>query len=176
MHVALLRGINVGGKNLLPMKVLARFFADSGCEDVRTYLQSGNVVFRASATTARKVPTSITSAIEREFGFSVPIQTRSAAELAQVITANPLLGGTDPALLAVMFLAEAPTAKQVAALEPNRSPGDRFVVRGREIYLACPGGFARTKLTNAWFDARLETISTARNWRTTTKLLELVGG
>jgi len=175
-HVALLRGINVGGKNVLPMKDLARLFVESGCSEVRTYIQSGNVVYSASATVAWKAPTLLPAAIEREFGFAIPIQTRSAAELRAVVAGNPLLADHEEPALAVMFLAQAPTAKQIAALDPDRSPGDTFVVRGREIYLACPNGFARTKLTNTWFDTRLGTISTARNWRTTTKLLELVGG
>lgn len=175
-HIALLRGINVGGKNVLPMKTLTRLFAEAGCSDVRTYIQSGNVAFSASAAVARKAPKFVEAAIEHEFGFSAPVQTRSAVELAQVVAANPLLDETDPAMLAVLFLAEAPTAKQVASLDPERSPGDRFVVRGREVYLACPNGFARTKLTNAWFDSRLGTISTSRNWRTTAKLLALATG
>src|SRR5215203_546673 len=159
------------------MKTLARFFADAGCTGVRTLIQSGNVVFTASDAVARKAPAQVEAAIEREFGFAAPVQTRSAEELRAVVAANPFLGGgPDPALLAVLFLARAPTAKQIASLEPDRSPGDSFAVRGREVYLACPNGFARTKLSNAWFDARLATVGTSRNWRTTTKLLELAGG
>jgi uncharacterized protein (DUF1697 family) len=173
-HVALLRGVNVGGKNVLPMKALAAMFVEAGCADVRTFIQSGNVVFAASPTVARKAPTFVAAAIERDFGFSAPIQTRSVAELRAVVDGNPLYTeGCDPALHAVVFLAEAPTAKQVATLDPDRSPGDSFAVRGREIYLACPNGFARTKLSNAWFDGRLGTVSTLRNWRTTAKLLEI---
>lgn len=176
VHVALLRGINVGGNNILPMKALAAMFVDVGCADVRTYIQSGNVVYAASAALARKVPTLIEAAIEREFGFAVPVQTRSAAELRDVVASNPFLAQHDPSLLHVVFLAKAPNAKQIADLEPRRSPDDSFTVRGREIYLACPNGLGKSKLTNAWFDSRLATISTGRNWRTTTKLLELAGG
>lgn len=175
-HVALLRGINVGGKNMLPMKDLAAMFADAGCTDVRTYIQSGNVVYAASAAVARKVPTLVEAAIAKRFGFAAPIQTRSVEELRAVVAGNPLLSKHDPDVLHVIFLAKAPTAKQTDDLDPQRSPGDSFVVRGREIYVACPNGVARTKLTNAWFDSRLATVSTGRNWRTTQKLLELAGG
>ncbi len=175
-HVALLRGINVGGKNLLPMKDLLALFTDAGASDVRTYIQSGNVVYAASAAVARKIPTLVGAAIEEQFGFAAPIQSRSAEELRQLVAANPLLGAHDPAVLHVMFLAQAPTAKQITSLDPERSPGDSFVVRGREIYVACPNGVARTKLSNAWFDSKLATVSTGRNWRTTLKLLELAGG
>ncbi len=173
-HVALLRGINVGGKHALPMKDLAAMFEGAGCADVGTYIQSGNVVFSASAAVARKVPELVEGAIVKRFRFAAPVQTRSADELRAIVAENPLLEkGADPATLAVVFLAQKPSPKQVAALDPNRSPGDTFVVSDREIYLRCPNGFARSKLTNAWLDTTLATISTSRNWRTTTKLLEL---
>lgn len=176
VHVALLRGINVGGKNLLPMKALAEMFVAAGCHDVRTYIQSGNVVFAASASAARKVPALVESAIVQRFGFAAPVQTRSIAELRDVLDSSPLIrSGFDPAVLSVLFLADAPDRGAVAALDPDRSPGDTFVVRGREIHVACPNGLARTKLTNAWFDARLRTISTGRNWRTLSKLVQLAG-
>lgn len=173
-HVALLRGINVGGKHVLPMKDLAAMFVSAGCADVATYIQSGNVVFSASAAVASKVPQSVEAAILKRFRFPAPVQTRSADELRAIVAKNPLFeDGLDPATLAVVFLAQKPSAKQVAALDPDRSPGDTFVVRGREVYLLCPNGFARSKLTNAWLDTTLATISTSRNWRTTLKLLEM---
>jgi uncharacterized protein (DUF1697 family) len=78
--------------------------------------------------------------------------------------------------LHVLFLADQPGAAAVASLDPDRSPPDAFVVRGREIYLRCPNGVGTTKLTNAWFDSRLATISTGRNWRTVLKLFELAKG
>lgn len=176
IHVALLRGINVGGKNVLPMKDLAAMFADAGCSDVRTYIQSGNVVYAAGAAVARKAPALVEAAIAKRFGFAAPIQTRSAEELRAVVAGNPLLAQHDPGVLHVVFLAKEPTAKQAGELDPQRSPGDTFVVRGREIYIACPNGVGNSKLTNAWFDSRLATVSTGRNWRTTLKLLELAGG
>jgi uncharacterized protein (DUF1697 family) len=176
IHVALLRGINVGGKNVLPMKDLAALFVDAGCTDVRTYIQSGNVVYSASAAVARKAPALVEAAIAKRFGFAVPIQTRSVEELRAVVAGNPLLASHEPDDLHVIFLAQEPTTKQAGDLDPNRSPGDTFVVRGREIYVACPNGVGNSKLTNAWFDSRLATVSTGRNWRTTQKLLELAGG
>jgi len=173
-HVALLRGINVGGKNKLPMKDLAAMFTEAGCDDVRTYIQSGNVLFRARPALARRVPELVTRAIADRAGLRVPVVTRTAAELAKVVSANPLLrAGADHAKLHVAFLAKQPAAGRVAGLDPDRSPPDEFVVRGREIYLHCPGGVARTKLTNDYFDSRLATTSTVRNWNTVLKLLEL---
>ncbi len=176
-HVALLRGINVGGKNKLPMTGLAALFADAGCVDVRTYIQSGNVAFTLAATQLAGLPAEISRRIEQGFGLKVPVVLRSRAELERAVRGNPFLGkdaSTD--LLYVMFLADTPAAEAVAGLDPLRSPPDEFAVVGRDVYLRCPGGAGHTKLTNAYFDSKLATVSTARNWRTTLKLLELAGG
>ncbi len=177
-HVALLRGINVGGKNKVPMKALAAMFEAAGCADVVTYIQSGNVVFGASAALARKIPGAISAAIEAELGLQIPVITRTAAEIAEAARHNPF-PTDDPAehrLLHVGFLRDRPRKRLVAALDPDRSPPDAFEVRGAEIYLHFPGGSARTKLTPVYFDRVLETIGTWRNWRTVRKLLELTGG
>jgi len=176
-HIALLRGINVGGRNKLPMKDLVAMFTDAGCDGVRTYIQSGNVVFSAKRALARRVPALITQAIADRLGLRVPLVMRTAAELEKVVAGNPFLrAGADPKKLHVAFLAKQPTAARVATLQPDRSPPDEFSVRGREIYLHCPNGVARTKLTNAYFDARLTTTTTVRNWNTVLKLCELAGG
>jgi uncharacterized protein (DUF1697 family) len=176
-NVALLRGINVGGKNKLPMKDLIGMFERAGCTNVRHYIQSGNVVFDAASDLAKRIPQLIEAEIQRKLALAVPVLVRSAAEIRAVAKSNPLLaGGADPDTLFVMFLADKPEKKASSALDPDRSPPDTFVVKGREIYLACPNGAARTKLTNAWFDAKLGTTSTSRNWRTVLKLVEMCDG
>lgn len=175
-HIALLRGINVGGRNKLPMKDLAAIFTDLGCTDVRTYIQSGNVVYVAEPELAAVISERVAAAIHDRLELTVPVVTRTAAELEAVARANPFVAeGADPKTLAVAFLAHTPDAGRVAALDPERSPPDRFAVHGREIYLHLPNGAARSKLTNAYLDSRLATISTARNWRTVNKLVEIAG-
>ena len=172
--MALLRGINVGGKNLLPMKDLARLFADAGCADVRTCIQSGNVLFRTGQAKAEKLPGLISQGIADRFGYRTPVVLRSVEEIGQTLRNNPFLhAGAPENWLHVLFLANQPDALRVAALSPDRSPTDAFVVRGREIYLQCPNGAGNTRLTNAWFDSKLATVSTGRNWRTVTRLFEL---
>jgi uncharacterized protein (DUF1697 family) len=173
-HLGLLRGINVGGNNLLPMKDLAALFTEAGCKDVATYIQSGNVVFTAEPALAAKLPALVAAGILASHGIKAPVLVRSADELRAVLLGNPYPG--DEAMLHVMFLADRPDPAKVAALDPAVSPGDSYTVAGREIYLRLPNGVARTKLTNAWFDARLATVSTGRNWRTVAKLCELVEG
>lgn len=176
-YLALLRGINVGGKNKLPMKDLVRTFQQAGCESVSNYIQSGNIVFDAVPSVAAGLPERIADRIAEEFGIRVPVVLRTAQELAAVVQANPYVAtGVDEAELHVYFLAGVPDPPRVAALDPGRSPPDTFAVIGREVYLRLPQGMARTKLTNAYFDSRLATISTARNWRTVRTLLELLHG
>jgi uncharacterized protein (DUF1697 family) len=173
--VALLRGINVGGKNKLAMQDLAALFTAAGCREVRTYIQSGNVVFAAEAVRAKRVPGAIARAIRAEFGLEVPVVLRSAVELQRVLGRNPFLGADEDALH-VAFLEDAPARGRVATLDPRRSPPDEFTVVGREIYLRCPNGIGKSKLTCAYFDSKLATISTLRNWRTVSRLVELAAG
>lgn len=173
-HVALLRGINVGGKNRLPMKELRELFEQEGTTAVRTYIQSGNVVFETRAERIPTLPERISEAIAAAHGLVVPIVLRSAKELAEIAESNSFLAeGVDPQHLHVAFLSRNPDPERAATLDPDRSPPDRFVLRGRELYLACPNGLARTKLTNAYLDSRLGITSTVRNWRTVGKLLAL---
>lgn len=171
-HVALLRGINVGGKNKLPMAALVDLFEAAGCRNVATYIQSGNVVFDATAPVARRVSEVITQALMETHGLRVPVVTRTAAELSAVAANNPF-APHDVSNVHVMFLQDTPDRKAVAGLDPGRSPGDIFIVQGREIYMHLPNGVGRSKLTNDYFDRQLRTVSTGRNWNTLLKLIEL---
>lgn len=170
-----MRGINVGGKNMLPMKELAQIFATAGCADVTTYIQSGNVVFCAEDKVATELGGVVTKLVERQFGLKVPVVLRSASELHAVIRGNPFLkAGAAEEMLHVLFLADRPSADLVAGLDAARSAPDEFVVVGRDIYAKLVTGAAKTKLTNAYFDSKLKTVSTMRNWRTVLKLAEMM--
>jgi uncharacterized protein (DUF1697 family) len=173
-HAAFLRAINLGGKNKLPMKDLAAMFVAAGCRDVVTYIQSGNVVFSAPAAVLKKLPQTISKRIADDFGFKVPVVIRSHEQIAAVVRGNPFLkAGEQEKTLHVVFLADLPGAEAVAKLDPQRSPPDRFIVAGQDIYLHLPNGAGQSKLTNAWMDSKLSTISTARNWNTVLKLYEM---
>lgn len=174
VHVALLRGINVGGKNRLPMPELRALFCDAGCERVQTYIQSGNVVFTAGTSELAKLSGRLQAAIEERFGLEVPVVMRSAPDLEQVVDANPFdLPADELKGLHVGFLRDEPDPQAVASLDPDRSPPDQFHVAGREVYLLCPKGIGRSKLTTRYFDSRLYTVMTVRNWRTVNRLVEL---
>jgi uncharacterized protein (DUF1697 family) len=173
-YVALLRGINVGGKNKLPMADLRELVTALGHEDVVTYIQSGNIVFRSTLKPA-KVATDIAAGIAKGFGLRVPVIVRTRAELAQVAKNNPYLApGADVAKLHVTFLADEPAATSIATLDPERCPPDEFIVKGKEIFMLLPNGMGRTKLTIDYFEKRLGTQGTARSWNTVNKLLDLM--
>ena len=177
INIAFLRGINVGGRNRLPMRDLTAMVVDAGCSNVRTYIQSGNVLYQPGTALGDDIPSAISSSILSRFGYRIPVIARTAQELREIVRANPFVkSGADTDKLHVVFLAELPDGEHVGALDPDRSPPDEFAVRGREIYLHCPNGLARSKLTNSYFDSRLSTISTMRNWKTVRKLLELAAG
>jgi uncharacterized protein (DUF1697 family) len=174
-QVALLRGINVGGKNKLPMKDLVAMFIEAGCTDVNSFIQSGNVLFRAPDRLAAKLPELVAAQIAAEFGYRTPVLLRTRDQLEDVVDFNPFVeAGADEDTLYVMFLADMPESAAVAGLDPNRSPPDSYEVCGREIYMELINGAAKTKLTNDYFDRKLGTTSTSRNWRTVNKLLELL--
>jgi uncharacterized protein (DUF1697 family) len=175
-HVALLRAINVGGRNSLPMKDLVALCEAEGCHDVATYIQSGNVAFRAPSAVAKKLPAALQRAISARAKIDVPVIIRDAAALSAVALGNPYLkAGVDPGELHVGFLADAPPPARVATLDLGRSPPDEFVVNGAEVYFRFPKGVGKTKLTVTYFDAKLGTTITLRNWRTLGALLELLG-
>jgi uncharacterized protein (DUF1697 family) len=165
---ALLRGVNVGGRGKLSMPELVRAFESLGHEDVRSYIQSGNVVFRSSLSNATRVSSALEREIAASFGLETKVLLRTHPELEAIAASSPF----DEAVH-VVFLERKPKAAAVAALDPDRSPGDRFEVAGREIYLSLASGAGRTKLTLDWLEQRLGVAGTQRNWNTLLKLVEL---
>ena len=173
-YVALLRGVNVGGKNRLSMDELTRMFEEIGCNSVRTYIQSGNVVFVSKPSLSQSVQAGIAATVSARVGADIPVILRSVEELSQVAEANPFAGETqDSRKLHVGFLAAQPTASRVSRLDPERSPPDEFVVCGKEIYMHLPNGMARTRLTTNYLERVLATRVTFRNWKTVLSLLNM---
>jgi uncharacterized protein (DUF1697 family) len=171
--VALLRGVNVGGHNKVPMAELRKVCASLGFVSVATYIQSGNAVFRADAS-AREIADELRTAIAERFGCDVPIVVRTSADLDRVLAGNPFGGtGEDTPGLHVGFLAEPASAEAVAAMPPKPPGPELFHVEGGEVYLLYPEGMGRSKLTTAYFDRALGTSMTVRNWRTVAKLAEM---
>ena len=174
-HIALLRGINVGGHNKLPMADLRDLFDQLGHTGVATYVQSGNVLFSPAGTSdEHTLVRAITAAIQDRFAYDVPVIVRTIEQLATVAAAHPYSAAqADDAKLHVIFLAKPPPPEAIPTLDPARFTPDEFTLEGRELYAHYPNGQGRSKLTIDAVERALETTATARNWRTVTKLLEL---
>jgi uncharacterized protein (DUF1697 family) len=170
-YVALLRGINVTGRNKIAMSDLRTCFEELGHADVRTYIQSGNVVFTAKAGAPARLGPAIEKGITAGFGHDVAVILRTRAELAAVLKRNPF--GADAY---VTFLDAAPARALVAAIDPAAYAPDEFAVRGREVFVRCPNGYGRTKINNTFFERKLATRATTRNWKTVTTLYEWTAG
>ena len=172
-YVALLRGINLGSRNKVAMADLREVFTAVGVEDVTTYVQSGNVVCK-SREGAATLAGAVEKEIGRRLGLDVTVLVRTKPEVVKVLAGNPFAKrGDEPASLHVTFLGETPDRARVRKLDPERGGSDDFRVAGREVYLHCPNGYGRSKLTNAYFEKELGVAATTRNWKTVTKLAEL---
>jgi uncharacterized protein (DUF1697 family) len=174
-YVAMLRGINVSGRNKIKMSDLQALVAGLGHTEVTTYIQSGNVAFNSAEKRAATVSAAIEQRLARELGFDVPVVLRTKAELTRIIAGNPF-GAGDLAKVHVTFLAKKPEAALVRALRNHTSPPDEFRIAGREVYLHCPSGSGITKLNNTFWERKLNVAATTWNWNTIKKLLELAGG
>ncbi len=171
--VALLRGVNVGGRNALPMANLRAMAEQLGFAPVSTYLQSGNLVFGAPNGPTAPIVSALERAIGHALGREARILLRSADELAQLVAGNPFtIEHADSAGLHVTFLSSAPDPGRVRAL-PTATGGDDYRVSTREIYLRCPTGYGRTTLNNAFWERWLGVGATTRNWKTVTALAQL---
>jgi uncharacterized protein (DUF1697 family) len=172
-HIVLLRGINIGSRNRIAMPKLRDALTDSGFSDVRTYLQSGNVVLSGNSK-PEGVARQIEQLIAREFELDIAVVVRTRAQLAKIVEANPLGEiAKQSKLYQVSFLATKPTREIVRRVEEAATARERVVAIGREIYAWHPDGAARSKLWALLAGPKLGITATSRNWTTVTKLLEL---
>ena len=168
-YIAMLRGINVSGHRIIRMEDLRKSFETLGFRQVKTYVQSGNVIFEAGKDSAASLCEQIRKRLSRNFGFEVPVLLKTSKELEQTIHDNPFLkaAAIDHSKLHVTFLSKA-AAKNLETLVMN---GEQFYVNGQEIYLYCPNGYGRTKLSNVAIEKKLGVEATTRNWNSDNALL-----
>ena len=175
-YIALLRGINVSGQKSIRMPELQDSFSSLGFTDVRTYLQSGNVVFRTEKKSDEgELSTVISARIKHDFGHVVSVIVISANELAHIINSNPLgpIAGGDEKLFHSTFLSEPVSVASFKALKLPAVEGERAVLVGKTVLLHCPHGYGNTKLNNSYFERALGVSATTRNWRTVLALQKL---
>jgi uncharacterized protein (DUF1697 family) len=172
-QIVLLRGINLAGRNRISMPKLREMLEEAGFEDVRTYVQSGNVVLSSRAS-PKTVAGKVERAVADGFGLDIAVVVRTRDELAEIVKRDPLgQVAVEPRRYQVTFLAGDPDPKVLAKLEAAATGGERFVRRGREIYAWHPDGVGRSKLAALLAGSQLGVVATARNWKTVTTLLEL---
>jgi uncharacterized protein (DUF1697 family) len=171
--IALLRGINVGGKNILPMKELVQDLESLDLRDIQTYIQSGNAVFRSSSEVSPTLGAQIATLVENRHGFRPHVLILSADQLKSSIDSNPYPEAeAEPKTLHLLFLGSVATAPDFEALAEARSPSERFHLADSVLYLHAPEGFGRSKVA-AKAEKLLGVGVTARNWRTVQKLWEM---
>jgi len=173
--IAMLRGINVSGHKIIKMEQLRASFDGLGFKNLKTYVQSGNVVFEAKSEPAAKVCEKIERRILGDFGFSVPVLLKTSKELGEIVKRNPFLNDAaiDRSRLHVTFLSGVPPKTALELLQPLAVPSEQLRVIGREIYLYCPDGYGKSKLSNVAIEKRLAVRATTRNWATTNALLTM---
>ncbi len=172
--IALFRGINVGGKNVLPMVKLRAELEALGLEQVRTYIQSGNAVFESAAEGSTSLAAQISDRVEEQYGFRPRVLVLSRDDLAAAIESNPFPGAVaDPKTLHFFFLAEPALDPDHTRLEEAKAPTEHYGLTDRVFYLHAPDGIGRSKLA-ANAEKALGVATTARNFRTVDKLSGMV--
>jgi uncharacterized protein (DUF1697 family) len=176
--VALLRGVNVGGRTTVPMARLKAIAEDLGLEAPRTLLQSGNLVFRTDRTDVAALERALEAAIADAFGYGADVLLRDASTWEAAMAANPFAEAArrDPGHTLLMALREPPTAAAAAALAEAATTDERAAVVGAHAYLVFPAGISKTKLTNVRIERLLGTRGTARNWNTVEKIAAALRG
>jgi uncharacterized protein (DUF1697 family) len=174
--IALLRGINVGGRRKILMAELRELLTNIGFVDVKTYIQSGNIFFNLSQEMSdAEISKAIEKLILDHYGFEVPAVVRSVVDIQNAIANNPFYEGNEEDIthLHLTFLKEKPSAENLAKTETYNYEPDLFAIKDKDVFLSCHGKYHKSKLTNSFFEKKLKVSTTTRNWKTVLKLVEL---
>jgi uncharacterized protein (DUF1697 family) len=173
IYISMLRAINVGGQKKIAMDALRGLYSGLGFDHVQTYVQSGNVVFDSTEPEAAVLAGLIEAQIEQTFGFGVLVFVRGAPYFQRIIAANPFLKtGADPTKLHVTFLYNP---ADLTSLNLPAAGEDRFEAGEQAVYLFCPNGYGKTRLSNDFFERKMKVPATTRNWNTVNALYQLAG-
>jgi uncharacterized protein (DUF1697 family) len=174
--IAFLRGVNVAGHAMISMKELPDLFLKLGLGDVKTYIQSGNIIFKnETGQNDAVIEEKIEQEIKKKFDAKVSVMLRSVSDLKSLASRNPFLKEPDfePSRMAVIFLQEKASQDAINKVKDIDYPPDKFSISGREIFIYCPNGFGRTKLYTNFFEKKMGVIGTSRNWKTISTLVDM---
>lgn len=175
-YLAILRGINVGGKRKLKMAELKEQLVSLGLGQIQTYIQSGNLVFLAEEQNPNDLAQQIAQKIETDYGFEVPVIVKDEVSLKKVFENNPFLGSEeiDISHLHVTFLAKEASEDGLETVLKTQDAPNEIKIGEEALYLFCPQGYSKTKFTNGFLEKKLQVTATTRNWKTVTKLVEML--
>ncbi|MDP4208758.1 MAG: DUF1697 domain-containing protein [Bacteroidota bacterium] len=174
-YISILRGINVSGQKIIAMDALRKMYEYLGFRNVQTYIQSGNVIFQDDRYESYELTTKISNQILNQFGFQVPVIVLTVETLERIITNNPFKNeqSKDARYLHVTFLASRPVMVDCVDILMRKSDDEDVAITEEALYLYCPNGYGKTKLTNSFIEAKLNVVATTRNWKTTNELLKI---
>ena len=174
-YIAILRGINVGGKRKILMADLKELFSEIGFADIQTYIQSGNVIFNTKRKDDNiELANKIEQSIAKNYDFKVPVIVRDVEELNEAISNNPFFEKNDIERLHLTFLKEVPETEKLDKIKTYDYSPDKFEIKDKNVFVYCSGKYSDSKLTNKFFESKLKVLATTRNWKTVLKLLELL--
>jgi len=175
-YICLLRGINVSGQKLIKMKELQLMFESLGYKEVKTYIQSGNIVFKSEQQSLETLTNQIHKQILSVFGFDVFVTLLDSLDLERIYSANPFAEneGYEIEKMLVTILSRMPEKERIDILDQGNYGNDKFILKGKEFYLYCMDGYGKTKLSNNFIESKLKVSATTRNWKTITVLLAMV--
>lgn len=171
-YVSMLRGINVGGKRRVKMDDLKEFYASMGCLNVQTYVQSGNVIFQHRDSNGSKLAGKIEHSLNEHFGLDIAVLIRTKEELKKLIEKNPF-ADKDESKLHVIFLSSKPQKISTNQIDRYVAAEEAYSISDKEVYLFCPNGYGRTKLSNNFFEKTMKVTATTRNWRSVNTLYSM---
>lgn len=174
-YISILRGINVSGHKLIKMEALRTSYENMGFSNVKTYVQSGNVIFSYEDIEINKLEEQIFQQIKKDFGFDVPIIVLSVEKLEEIIKSNPLRKdkSKEESFMHVTFLASKSETNNFDAIEEKKQDNEDIVFSDYAVYLYCPNGYGNTKLNNNFIESKLKVRATTRNWKTTNELFQI---
>ena len=175
-YIAILRGINVSGQKMIKMDALKLMFESMKFKNVKTYIQSGNVVFQDKENDTDALAKKIQIQIQKQFGFEVPVMVKGEEELENVITNNPFFKRKDIDItkLHVTFLSSVPNQTGIDKIKDGNYSDDEYIIVDKAVYLYCPNGYGNTKLNNNFLENKLKVTATTRNWKTVNELFRMV--
>lgn len=175
-YISILRGINVSGKNIVKMNALKAMYEDLGLKNVKTYLQSGNVVFQSPLNDNNELANMLSQQIKKQFEWDVLVIVKTHEEWNSLIKANPFLNDSekDQQYFHATILSGIAAPLNLTEINDKKGKDEDFAISDQAVYLYCPNGYGRTKLHNGFWESKLKTGATTRNWKTMIALLSLI--